>query len=469
MAELIPLIGETVVPPLLEGASILSETVTEVIAPAIAEVAGNCADFVGENPLATSLSVSAAFHAAKKLKGTIFTHNKIDESYQNDAFKTGKDTHEHRIANVEKYIDLLVRREAKMMIVQMNGFKNGTAWLDGVDKFYTPGVCQYCSKCKKRPATHGKEDAEKPELCQECVGKKRNGDEFVKDFREQTVDYLYNNVVAFHRDSENNKAQLQILDPETETRVSIRTATVVSDLAASNKTLVELVTKQEDGIAENRKMAMLMLKQLAEQSTLQSLAMEKGDDRAHIAQKAQMRAAEQTNNILLEVMKQNKNVAGNLSTIEKMADLNAAAQAKICVVERKAEDAERKAEDAERKAENAEKEAVVAKNTADKAVSEAEIAIATADQYKRECESAVQELHELDIINNPEAAMAEALESKISVNPDRFRGSRGTQGVKGNCGTQGVRGTPGMPGARGVQGNRGNRGASFWSNPFAAQ
>ena len=131
------------------------------------------------------------------------------------------------------------------MIVQMNGFKNGTAWLDDVDKFHTPGICQYCSKCKKRPATHGKEDAEKPELCQECVGKKRNGDEFVKDFREQTVDYLYNNVVAFHRDSENHKAQLQILDPETETRVSIRTATVVSDLAAANKALVEHVTKQD--------------------------------------------------------------------------------------------------------------------------------------------------------------------------------------------------------------------------------
>ena len=72
MAALIPPVLETVVPPLLEGASILSETVTEVIAPAIAEAAGNCADFVGENPLATSLSVSAAFHAAKKLKRYTF-------------------------------------------------------------------------------------------------------------------------------------------------------------------------------------------------------------------------------------------------------------------------------------------------------------------------------------------------------------------------------------------------------------
>ena len=416
MAALIPPVLETIVPPLLEGASLLSETVTDVIAPAVVEAAGACADCIGENPLVASLSVSAAFHAAKKLKGTIFSHNKIDESYQNDAFKTGKDTHEHRLANVEKYIALAVRREAKMMIVQMNGFKNGTAWLDGVDKFYTPGICQYCSKCKKRPATHGKEDAEKPELCQECVGKKRNGDEFVKDFREQTVDYLYNNVVAFHRDSENNKAQLQILDPETETRVSIRTATVVSDLAASNKTLVELVTKQEDGIAENRKMAMLMLKQLAEQSTLQSLAMAKGDERAHIAQEAQMKASEQTNNILLEVMKQNKNVAGNLSTIEKMADMNKASTIQLRIVERKAEDAERKAEDAERKAdeaeikaENAEKEAVVAKNIAQKSITEAEGATATANRYKRDCEKAVQELNELDIINNPEKIVAEAL------------------------------------------------------------
>ena len=345
------------------------------------------------------------------------------------------------------------------MIVQMNGFKNGTAWLDDVDKFYTAGICQYCSKCKKRPATHGKEDAEKPELCQECVEKKRNGDEFVKDFREQTVDYLYNNVVAFHRDSENHKAQLQILDPETETRVSIRTATVVSDLAAANKELVAHVTKQdsrnEDGIAENRKLAMIMLQQLAEQSkqfvvqskqfaeqiSLQGVAMAKGDERHCIVQEAQTRAAEQTNNILLEVMKQNKNVAGNLSTIRKLTDLNAAAQAKICVVERKAAKAER--------------EAVVAKTTADAAITEAEGAKILADQYKRECEIAIGQLHELDIINNPEAAMEEALESKIIGNPDRFRGSRGNQGAQGSRGTQGN---------RGVQGNRGNRGAGFWED-----
>ncbi|MEE9573833.1 MAG: hypothetical protein V3W20_12340, partial [Candidatus Neomarinimicrobiota bacterium] len=413
--------AEIVLTAAVEGASLLSETVTDVIAPAVVEAAGACADRIRENPMAASLSVSAALHAAKKLKGTVFTHNKIDESYQNAAFKTGKYTHEHRLANIEKHLALAQQREAKMMIVQMNGFKNGTAWLDNIDKFHTPGICQYCSKCKKRPATHGKEDAEKPELCQECVGKKRNGDEFVKDFREQTVDYLYNNVVAFHRDSENNKAQLQILDPETETRVSIRTATVVSDLAAANKELVAHVTKQdsrnEDGIAENRKMAMLMLKQLAEQSTLQSLAMAKGDERAHIAQEAQMKAAEQTNNILLEVMKQNKNVAGNLSTIEKMADMNKAstiqlrmgerkandAEMKAVNAERKAEDAERKAdeaeikaEEAEIKAENAEKEAVVAKNIAQKSITEAEGATATANRYKRDCEKAVQELNELD-------------------------------------------------------------------------
>ena len=106
MAALIPPVLETIVPPLLEGASLLSETVTDVIAPAVVEAAGACADCIGENPLAASLSVSAAFHAAKKLKGTIFSHNKIDESYQNDAFKTGKDTHEHRLANMEKYIAL---------------------------------------------------------------------------------------------------------------------------------------------------------------------------------------------------------------------------------------------------------------------------------------------------------------------------------------------------------------------------
>ena len=266
------------------------------------------------------------------------------------------------------------------------------------------------------------------------------------------------------------------------------------DLAASNKTLVELVTKQEDGIAENRKMAMLMLKQLAEQSTLQSLAMAKGDERAHIAQEAQMKASEQTNNILLEVMKQNKNVAGNLSTIEKMADMNKASTIQLRIVERKAEDAERKADEAEIKAneaeikaENAEKEAVVAKNIAQKSITEAEGATATANRYKRDCEKAVQELNELDIINNPKKIVAEVLVNEINIDPDRFRGKNGNQGIQGNSGTQGVRGTPGMQGdqgsrgtqgaigargAIGSQGANGCRGAGFWEdtgralNPF---
>ena len=121
--------------------------------------------------MAASLSVSAALHAAKKVKSKLFTHNKIDESYQNDAFKTGKHTHEHRLANIEKHLAWARQCREKMMIVQINAFKNGTAWLDDVAQFHTPGICQYCSKCKKRPATHGKEDAEKPELCQVCVEK----------------------------------------------------------------------------------------------------------------------------------------------------------------------------------------------------------------------------------------------------------------------------------------------------------
>ncbi len=185
-----------------------------------------------------------------------------------------------------------------------------------------------------------------------------------------------------------------------------------------------------------------MLGQLAKQSSFQNEMMMKNEEQHCIAQQAQIKAAKQTNNILLEVMKQNKNVAEHTSTIGKMADLNMETTRQLRLVERKAA--------------YAEKEAAWAKKKAEQAITAAKGAEEKAEQYKIEREAALAKIHEMDIINNPEKAMATALESKIIDNPDRFRGKTGIQGEEG------IQGEPRARGVAGYDGKRGERGPGFW-------
>jgi len=384
-----------------------------------------CVDAMIENPVLTSIGVSAALQA-KKLRNGFKTVKNDKEAWQKN-FHTGQKTHEHRIANMEKFMNQFKNTQEKMMMMQLHSLKDGDAW--NVRDFTHIGICEMCSKCKKNNATHGKEDAESPEMCLECVKKTHKEELYSKDFTKDTIHNVFNNVAQW---SEEN-TQLQILNPETQVTVPLSAASIVADLANATSNLSVTVKEQQCDLKEQRKMQNLMMQRLIENGS--------STNRLIGSIENQNKRMMETNSILVS---QNKNIQNQTNTISTLVTMNKEAQEKITKVEKKADDAQKAADDAEEKAIAAEEKAKDAEKKAKK--------------WKTECETAINDLNELSIIKDTEEFIGTQLETKITSEPERFRGQKGTKGA------QGVQGVTGARGARGAQGARGNRGAGFWED-----